>query len=116
MSDHCCFLSFVCHVYASLGAAKDRLETLSTSPTASTFSHLRTLTLVLAILGHDIAGIVALVSSLGALSTTKILLYAFDMGIVLVEGIKTILHYGGLVKGQETERPMTPPCLKPSSP
>ena len=55
---------------------------------------------MLAILGHDVAGIVALVSSLGTLSTTKILLYAFDMGIVLVEGIKTILHYGRLAQGQ----------------
>ena len=55
-----------------LGAAKDRLESLMQSPTASTLSHLRTLLLVLIILVHDVAGIAALVASLGVLPMTKV--------------------------------------------
>ena len=55
-----------------LGAAKDRLEVLSLSPSASVSSHLRALTLALAILAHDIVGIIAIVSSLDTLTMTKV--------------------------------------------
>lgn len=56
-----------------LGAAKDRLEALSISPTVSVLSHLRTLALALAILVFDIVGITAIVSSLDVLPMTKVL-------------------------------------------
>uniref|UniRef100_A0A7R9W0Y7 RING-type domain-containing protein n=1 Tax=Chlamydomonas euryale TaxID=1486919 RepID=A0A7R9W0Y7_9CHLO len=76
-----------------MGAARDRLETLNVSPSASTYAHMRALALVLLILGHDLVGAAALASSLSHMSTTKALLCAFDMAVVAVEGIKVLLHY-----------------------
>lgn len=71
-----------------MGAARDRLDALSVSPSASTSAHMRALTLVLCILTHDLVGITALINNLGAMSATKALLCAFDMAIVAVEGFK----------------------------
>ncbi|GAX79862.1 hypothetical protein CEUSTIGMA_g7302.t1 [Chlamydomonas eustigma] len=77
-----------------LGSAKDRLDTLMQAPSTGWLSYLRPLALVLLIVVHDVCGIIALMSSLDVLSTTKILLCSFDLGIVLVEGLKTMTHYG----------------------
>ncbi|KAG1676963.1 hypothetical protein FOA52_014839 [Chlamydomonas sp. UWO 241] len=77
-----------------MGVARDRLDALSVSPSSTTSAHMRALALVVCILGHDLVGVAALINSLGAMSTTKALLCAFDMAVVAVDGFKALLHYG----------------------
>eukprot|EP00955_Chlamydomonas_euryale_P108476 365853-Chlamydomonas_euryale.AAC.1 len=85
---HACRFAMIGFMRVFMGAARDRLETLNVSPSASTYAHMRALALVLLILGHDLVGAAALASSLSHMSTTKALLCAFDMAVVAVEGIK----------------------------
>jgi autocrine motility factor receptor len=59
-----------------LGAAKDRLEVLSLSPSASVSSHLRALALALTILVYDTFGTIAIISSLDTMSLTKVRIHS----------------------------------------
>ena len=91
-------ISVCCYMRVFLGAAKDRLDSLVVCPRAPLSQHLRVLALLLLILMQDGMGVCLLLRCLAhpphAMPATKLLLCAFDVAVVAVDGSKTLLKYG----------------------
>ncbi len=98
LSDHS-YLITVCrshrfalvgHMRMFVGAAKDRLEALMATPTASGSSHARALALLVTMLGTDAVGSWLLWHYAG--STQQLLLFGFDAAVIACDGLKTMLR------------------------
>eukprot|EP00197_Chlamydomonas_leiostraca_P007948 CAMPEP_0202862562 /NCGR_PEP_ID=MMETSP1391-20130828/3557_1 /ASSEMBLY_ACC=CAM_ASM_000867 /TAXON_ID=1034604 /ORGANISM="Chlamydomonas leiostraca, Strain SAG 11-49" /LENGTH=736 /DNA_ID=CAMNT_0049542111 /DNA_START=87 /DNA_END=2294 /DNA_ORIENTATION=- len=105
-----------------MGVGRDRLEGLMAAPGAPLSAHMRAVTLVLLILVHDAIACTSLLSaanattglmelasgpvagvavaaaaapgSLPPMDMSRALLCAFDMAVIAVEGLKTLVRYG----------------------
>ncbi|EFJ45639.1 hypothetical protein VOLCADRAFT_94007 [Volvox carteri f. nagariensis] len=76
-----------------LGAAKDRLESLMSSPGAQLGRHARGVCLLLLVLLCNGLAFAMVMKLLAGQSLARLLLCAFDSAVVTIEGLKTLLRY-----------------------
>ena len=86
-----CRLMAVGFLRIFLRAANDRLEGLMVAPGARPLLHARALALLLGILGVDCAAGSALAAALPALGRDLVLLMAFDVAVVALDGAHALL-------------------------
>ncbi|GLC44603.1 hypothetical protein PLESTM_001620300 [Pleodorina starrii] len=76
-----------------LGAAKDRLESLLSSPGAQVGRHARGVCLLLLVLVLNAVSFALVLRLLPGRSLARVLLCAFDSLVVAIEGLKTLMRY-----------------------
>ena len=77
-----------------VGLARDRFDSLVSSPTATLAAHARTLALLLLLFVNDVAWIVAFLSSREAAPVSHIMLWLFDTVVAALEAAAILVKYG----------------------
>lgn len=75
-----------------VGLAKDRLALLAVSPAIGLSRHLRTLCLLLTILGANLLSMMVLSRQLNELSGAISLLFGLDISITMVDAVKAAIR------------------------
>ena len=76
-----------------VGLARDRFDSLVSSPTATLAAHARTLALLLLLFVNDVAWIVAFLSSREAAPVSHIMLWLFDTVVAALEAAAILVKY-----------------------
>ncbi|KAK9805241.1 hypothetical protein WJX72_008208 [[Myrmecia] bisecta] len=91
-----------------VGLCRDRFESLMSSPSASVAAHVRTFCLLSMLLITDVCWIFMFMSASMELPLSYLLLWLFDVAVILVEGIQALVKYGvhmyDQMRGAEAER------------
>ena len=98
MVAHCgqgaCRFAVVGWLKMFVGLARDRFDSLVSSPTATPAAHARTLALLLLLFVNDVAWIVAFLSSREAAPVSHIMLWMFDTVVAALEAAAILVKYG----------------------
>lgn len=87
-----CRLAVIGEMKMFVGLAKDRLASLSVTPTVGLSRHMRTLCLLVFILCSNVLGLALLHRQMRELSWVVSLLFALDLGVISVEATKAALR------------------------
>lgn len=92
----CCRFAVVGFLKMFVGLARDRFDSLISSPTATVAAHARTLALLLLLFANDVAWIVALLSDRGGTPLSHLMLWLFDTVVAALEAAAILVKYGEL--------------------